>query len=197
MTIGSTSGTILIAAIPVAAMLFAEAVLPWWWRRRERGRGEDVPSAPVGRESSGASSGQAQRPSRWRQDGRYYRILHQTANMGNLASMDKLGELALVRKDYAEAFYWRLMMELLGAPSPGLSADGICRLWTDAKCPDWHPAEGGLFTERQARFARAVLDLWSGRHLHAPLEAIRRMVRDGEREACLFARCFGTEEPEP
>lgn len=209
MTGGSTSVAVLLAAIPVTAMLFIEVGLPYLKKRKGRRSGTDeaspireeaaprdaeVPSAQARGESANVPAGQVQRPSRWRQDGRYYQVLHQTANLGNLASMDKLGELALVRKDYAEAFYWRLMMELLGAPSPGLSARGICRVWMDAKCPEWHPAEGGLFTEKQVKFARAVLDLWSGRHVHTPLETLRQMFKDREREARLYAQCFGIPE---
>lgn len=210
MTVGNTSVAVLLAAIPVTAMLFIEIGLPYLKKRNERKSGADEKSSPreetplrdaegpsvqIGGESANAvPSEQVQRPSRWRQNGRYYQILHQTANSGNLASMDKLGELALVHKDYTEAFYWRLMMELLGAPSPGLSANGICRVWMDAKCPEWHPTEGGLFTEKQARFAATVLDLWSGCHVYTPLETLRQMFKDCEREARLYAQCFGIPE---
>ena len=105
--------------------------------------------------------------------------------------MDRLGEFALVRRDFVEAFYWKLMVELNHGQPSGLPAQGVCRAWQDAGCPESKTDEGGLFTESQAKLSMAVLDLWSGRHVRTPLETIRRMMKEGDRDAILYARRFG------
>lgn len=198
--IGNTVTRILIAAIPVTVMLFIEVVLPWWKNRGSDGpsrQGEpdqtrrDVASAgdDVGAADRRADSERLTR--RWRQDGHYYQVLHQTAKSGNVASMDKLGELALVRKDFVVAFYWKLMVELRHGRPSGLSAHGVCRAWKDAGCPEPKTDEGGLFKEGQARLSMAVLDLWGGRHAQTPTKTIRQMVEEGDADALLYARRFG------
>ena len=210
MTGGSTFGTILFAAIPVTVMLVIEVVLPYWKRCRR-----DVPSrlndvdATARRvevdqtRRDAASTGDdvdatARRvdgerlTKRWRQDGRYYQILHQTAKSGNMASMDKLGELALVRKDFVEAFYWKLMVELRHGRPSGMSARNVCCAWMEAGHPKRSvEGEAGLFTDDQVKLATAVLNLWSGLHVHTPTKAIRQMVKDGQADAILFERRFG------
>ena len=201
MTIDNTVTRILIAAIPVVAMLFIEIVLSLLRGRREREREHpDEEGVSQGCSAAGAvprttSAEKVPRPpptSRiWRQDGRYYQILYQTAGIGNIASMDKLGELALVRKDFVEAFYWKLMVELHHGRPAGLSARGVCRTWKDAGYPESNAGGGGSFTKNQSRLAMAVLDLWSERHVHAPKEILRKMVEEGDRDALLYAKRFG------
>ena len=200
MTIGSTSGRVLIAAIPVAAMLFIEVGLPFlrkcWGKEDEHPDEEGIPqdySAAALRTSAGDVP-RSRPASRWHQNGRYYQILHQTANSGNMASMDKLGELALVRRDFVEAFYWKLMVELHGGRSHGVPAWDICRAWLDAGCSERAAeGEGGLFTEDQEGFAMAVLNLWNGLHVRTSTETIRQMVREGHVDAIRFERKFGFE----
>ena len=201
MTIDNMVTRILIAAIPVAVMLFIEIGLPLLRRRREReSEHPDEEGVQQGCSAAGAvprttSAEKVPRPpptSRiWRQDGRYYQILYQTAGIGNIASMDKLGELALVRKDIVEAFYWKLMVELRHGRPAGLSARGVCRTWKDAGYPESNEGGGGSFTESQSRLAMAVLDLWSERHVHTPKEILRKMVEEGDRDALLYAKRFG------
>ena len=222
MTGGSTFGTILLAAIPVTVMLVIEVVLPYWKRCRcdAASRPDDVDatarrveSDQTRRDAAFTDPDQTRRDAastgddvdatarrvdgerltkRWRQDGRYYQILHQTAKSGNMASMDKLGELALVRKDFVEAFYWKLMVELRHGRPSGISARNVCRAWREAGHPERSvEGETGLFTENQAKLATAVLNLWSGRHVHTPTKAIRQMVKDGQADAILFERRFG------
>ena len=190
---------ILIAAIPVTVMLVIEVVLPYWRRRR------DVPSrqdesvqtrgdiASMGNDDDAAAcrvDGERS-TKRWRQDGHYYRVLHQAAHAGHLSSMDRLGELALARKDFVEAFYWKLSVELRHGQPSGLSARGVCRAWRNAGCPKSNTDEGGLFTESQKKLSMAALDLCSGRHRRAPEETIRRMLEEGDEDARLYARHFG------
>ena len=204
MTGGSTFGTILLAAIPVTVMLVIEVVLPYWKNRRRDGmsrqngvdatarRVEEVAhEASVPSDAAGHRVDGERTAKRWRQNGHYYQVLHQTAHAGSLASMNKLGELALVRKDFVEAFYWKLMMELRHGKPSGLSARGVCRAWRGAGCPEPNADEDGLFTESQAKLSMAVLNLWSGLHVHTPTEAIRQMVNDGQADAILFERRFG------
>ena len=204
MTIDNMVTRILIAAIPVAVMLFIEIGLPLLRRRREReSEHPDEEGVPQGCSAAGAvprttSAEKVPRPpptSRiWRQDGRYYQILYQTAGIGNIASMDKLGELALVRKDFVEAFYWKLMVELHHGRPFGLPARGVCRVWQDAGYPEPNTdADGGgrLFTAKQAKLSMAVLDLWSGRHVQTPTATVRQMMEDGNKDALLYARQFG------
>lgn len=105
--------------------------------------------------------------------------------------MDKLGELALIRKDFVEAFYWKLMVELHHGRPAGLSARGVCRTWKDAGCPESKEGGGGSFTKSQSRLAMAVLDLWSERHVHTPKAILRKMVEEGDRDALLYAKRFG------
>ena len=206
MTGGGTGGAILFAAIPVTVMLVIEVVLPHWKNRRrdipsrqsesDQARrdvaftGEDA-DATVRRVQSDQTRRDAASTKRWRLDGHYYQVLHQTAYAGNLASMDKLGEFALVRKDFVEAFYWKLMVELHHGRPSGLPARGVCRAWQDAGCPEPNTEEGGLFTEGQAKFSMAVLDLWSGRHVQTPTETIRQMMEEGDGDALLYAGQFG------
>ena len=190
---------ILIAAIPVTVMLFIEVGLPFLRKRRERARGhsgkEDFPQAysedaeALRMPAEGMSRTRSE--SRWRQNGHYYQVLYQTARTGNVASMDKLGEFALVRKDFVEAFYWKLMVELHHGRPSGLPARGVCRAWQAAGCPKSKTDEGGLFKENQAKLSMAVLDLWSGRHVQTPTETIRRMMEEGDADALLYARQFG------
>ena len=191
---------ILIAAIPVTVMLVIEVVLPYWRRRRDvlsrqdesvqtRGdialTGDDDDAAA--RRVDGERSAK-----RWRQDGHYYQVLYQTTRTGNVASMDKLGELALVRKDFVEAFYWKLMVELHGGRPSGMPARNVCRAWLDTGHPERVVEdEAGLFTESQAKLSMAVLDLWSGRHVKTPTETIRQMMEEGDADARLYARHFG------
>lgn len=205
MTGSSTGGAILFATIPVTVMLIIEVILPYWRNRRRNGssrqngvdatarrveevaHGASVPSDAAGHRVDGERTAK-----RWRQNGRYYQILHQTAKSGNMASMDKLGELALVRKDFVEAFYWKLMVELHGGRPSGMPARNVCRAWLDAGHPERVVEdEAGLFTEDQEKLATAVLNLWSGLHVHTPTEAIRQMVNDGQADAILFERRFG------
>lgn len=204
MTIDNMVTRILIAAIPVAVMLFIEIGLPLLRRRREReSEHPDEEGVPQGCSAAGAvlRTTSAEKVPRsppisriWRQDGRCYRILHRTAASGNVASMDKLGELALVRKDFVEAFYWKLMVDLHRGRPSGLSARGVCRAWQDAGCPEPNmDADGGgrLFTAKQAKLSMAVLDLWSGRHVRTPTATVRQMMEEGDGDARLYARRFG------
>lgn len=207
MTGSSTGGAILFATIPVTVMLIIEVILPYWRNRRRDGSsrqkksiqtrrdvaftGEDV-DATGRRVEFDQTRRDVASTRRWRQNGRYYQILHQTAKSGNMASMDKLGELALVRKDFVEAFYWKLMVELHGGRPSGMPARNVCRAWLDAGHPERVVEdEAGLFTEDQEKLATAVLNLWSGLHVHTPTEAIRQMVNDGQADAILFERRFG------
>ena len=105
--------------------------------------------------------------------------------------MNKLGEFAFARRNFAEAFYWKLMLEMHHGRPSGLSAQGVCRFWQDVGCPAPTAGEGGSFTENQSRLAMAVLDLWSGRHVHTPKETIRQMVEEGDKDALLCAKRFG------
>ena len=206
MTGGSTGGAILFAAIPVTAMLVIEVVLPHWKNRRRDATsrqdeanqarrdvaftGEDV-DATARRIESDQTRRDVASTKRWRQNGHYYQVLHQTAHAGNLASMDKLGEFALVRKDFVEAFYWKLMVELHHGRPSGLPARGVCRAWQAAGCPEAKTDEGGPFKENQAKLSMAVLDLWSGRHVQTPTETIRQMMEEGDEDALLYAGQFG------
>ena len=189
---------ILIAAIPVTVMLVIEVVLPYWRRRRDvlsrqdesvQTRG-DIASTGNDDDAAACRVDGERSAKRWRH---YYQVLYQTARTGNVASMDKLGELAIVRKDFAEAFYWKLMMELDRKRPSGLSAHGVCRAWRDAGCPEPNTKAdaGWLFNENRAKLSMAVLDLWSGRHDKTPTEAIRQMMEEGDADALLFARRFG------
>lgn len=207
MTVDGTSGAILFAAIPVTAMLVIEVVLPYWKNRRhdapshrsgvdatarrdeEVAHGASVPSDAAGHRVDGERLTR-----RWRLDGHYYRVLHQSAHTGNLVSMNKLGELALIRKDLVEAFYWKLMVDLHHGRTSGLSARGVCHAWQDAGCPEPNREEDSLFTESQAKLSMAVLDLWSGRHVQTPTEAIRQMMEEGNEDALLYVGHFGIGE---
>ena len=105
--------------------------------------------------------------------------------------MNKLGEFAFARRDFVEAFYWKLMLEMRHGRPSGLPAQGVCRFWQDVGCPNPTADEGGSFTESQSRLAMAVLDLWSGRHVHTPKETIRQMVKEGDKDALLCAKRLG------
>ena len=207
MTIGNTIARILIAAIPVTAMLVIEGVLS----RRKRKRGisprQDVDATScrvepdlTRRDVASAIRDQPRRPvastgnvasAKRRQDDRYIQTLYRTAQAGNLSAMNKLGEFAFVRRDFVEAFYWKLMLELRHGKPSGLPAQGICRFWQDVGCPEPTADEGGSFTENQSRLAMAVLDLWSGRHVQTPKETIRQMAEEGDKDALLCAKRLG------
>ena len=105
--------------------------------------------------------------------------------------MNKLGEFAFVRRNFVEAFYWKLMLEMRHGKPSGLPAQGVCRFWQDVGCPAPTANEGGSFSENQSRLAMAVLDLWSGRHVHTPKETIRQMAEGGDKDALLCAKRFG------
>ena len=105
--------------------------------------------------------------------------------------MNKLGEFAFVRRNFVEAFYWKLMLEMRHGKPSGLPAQGVCRFWQDVGCPAPAADEGGSFTANQSRLAMAVLDLWSGRHVHTPKETIRKMAEEGDKDALLCAKRFG------
>ena len=105
--------------------------------------------------------------------------------------MNKLGEFAFARRNFVEAFYWKLMLEMRHGRPSGLPAQGVCRFWQDVGCPKPTADEGGSFTERQSRLAMVVLDLWSGRHVHTPKETIRKMAEEGDKDALLCAKRFG------
>lgn len=192
MTIGSPLGRILLAAIPVTAMLFIEGILPRWKRRR------DVPSRQIESDQvrrDAAPVEDARRdaaPTGHRRQGdRYFQTLYQAAQSGSLSAMNKLGEFALVRRNFVEAFYWKLMLEMRHGKPSGLPAQGVCRFWQDVGCPAPTADEGGLFTDNQSKLAMAVLDLWSGRHVHTPKETIRQMVEEGDKDALLCAKRLG------
>ena len=138
-----------------------------------------------------ASAGNVASTRRWRQDDRYMQTLYRTAQSGSLSAMNKLGEFAFVRRNFVEAFYWKLMLEMRHGRPSGLSAQGVCRFWQDVGCPAPIADEGGSFTENQSKLAMAVLDLWSGRHVHTPKETIRQMVEEGDKDALLCAKRFG------
>ena len=125
------------------------------------------------------------------QDGRYFQTLYQAAQAGSLSAMNKLGEFAFARRDLVEAFYWKLMLEMRHGKPSGLSAQGICRFWQDVGCPKPTADAGGSFTDNQSKLAMAVLDLWSGRHVHTPKETIRQMVEEGDKDALLCAKRLG------
>ena len=199
---------ILIAAIPVAAMLVIEGVLSRKNRRRAALSRQDVDAASCRVEPDltrrdvastirdqlrrdVASAGNAVSTRRWRQDGGYFQSLYQTAQAGSLSAMNKLGEFAFVRRNFVEAFYWKLMLEMRHGRPSGLPAQGVCRFWQDVGCPAPNTDEGGSFTENQSKLAMVVLDLWSGRHVHTPKETIRQMAEEGDKDALLCARRFG------
>ena len=124
-------------------------------------------------------------------DWHYLTLLYQSAELGSLLAMSKLGDHAYAREDLVEAFYWKLMLELRHGKPSGLPAQGVCRFWQDVGCPEPTADEGGSFTENQSRLAMAVLDLWSGRHVHTPKETIRQMVEEGDKDALLCAKRLG------
>ena len=105
--------------------------------------------------------------------------------------MNKLGEFAFARRNFVEAFYWKLMLEMRHGRPSGLPAQGVCRFWQDVGCPAPTADEGGLLTDNQSKLAMAVLDLWSGRHVHTPKETIRKMAEEGDKDALLCAKRFG------
>ena len=204
MTIGHTIARILIAAIPVTAMLVIEGVLSR--RKRRRGisprqiesdqtrrdvasTGSDVDTASCRAESDLPRRDVAS--TKRQQDGRYFQTLYQAAQAGSLSAMNKLGEFAFARRNFVEAFYWKLMLEMRHGRPSGLPAQGVCRFWQDVGCPAPAVDESGSFTDSQSRLAMAVLDLWSGRHVHTPKETIRKMAEEGDKDALLCAKRFG------
>lgn len=197
MTGGSTIARILIAAIPVMAMLVVETVLSRKNRRRDVDVDVDADAdaascrvEPVRTRRNTASTGDVV-SARRRQDDRYFQTLYQSAQSGSLSAMNKLGEFAFVRRNFAEAFYWKLMLEMRHGRPSGLPARGVCRVWQDVGCPAPTVDEGGSFTDKQSKLAMAVLDLLSGRHVQKPKETIRQMVEEGDKDALLCAKRFG------
>ena len=191
---------ILIAAIPVTAMLVIEGVLSRKNRRRDvssrriepdQMRGDVVSANQDQPRRDVASAGNVASTHRWRQDDRYMQTLYRTAQSGSLSAMNKLGEFAFVHRNFAEAFYWKLMLEMRHGKPSGLPAQGVCRFWQDVGCPAPTADEGGSFTDGQSRLAMAVLDLWSGRHVHTPKETIRQMMEEGDKDALLYVKRFG------
>ena len=191
---------ILIAAIPVAAMLVIEGVLSRKNRRRDvsprriesdQTRRDVAPTDQGQTRRDVASTGDVTSTNRQRQDDRYFQTLYQTAQAGSLSAMNKLGEFAFVRRNFVEAFYWKLMLEMRHGRPSGLPAQGVCRFWQDVGCPEPTADEGGSFTESQSKLAMAVLDLWSGRHVHTPKETIRQMAEEGDKDARLCAKRLG------
>ena len=193
---------ILIAAIPVTVMLFIEGVLSRRNRRRDvastvqdqtrrdvasTGSSVDAASCRVESDLTRRDVASTKR----RQDDRYVQGLYQSAQSGSLSAMNKLGEFAFIRRNFVEAFYWKLMLEMRHGKPSGLPAQGVCRFWQDVGCPAPTADEGGSFTESQSRIAMAVLDLWSGRHVHTPKETIRQMMEEGDKDALLCAKRLG------
>ena len=205
MGIDGPIGRILIAAIPVMAMLVIETVLSRRKRRRDetsRRIEPDLTRRDVASMGDVASTGQDQTrrdvvsmgnvaSTRQRQDDRYFKTLYQSAQSGSLSAMNKLGEFAFIRRNFVEAFYWKLMLEMRHGRPSGLPAQGVCRFWQDVGCPKPTADEGGSFTDNQSKLAMAVLDLWSGRHVHTPRETIRKMAEEGDKDALLCAKRFG------
>ena len=208
MTIGNTIARILIAAIPVTAMLFIEGVLSRRRHRRDvssrriesdqtrRDAPRLAPASQLASLGGYASTDQDQTrrdvaSTKRQQDDRYFQTLYRTAQSGSLSAMNKLGEFAFIRRNFVEACYWKLMLELRHGRPSGLPAQGVCRFWYDVGCPEPTADEGGSFTDSQSRLAMAVLDLWSGRHVHTPKETIRQMVKEGDKDALLCAKRLG------
>ena len=201
MTFGSGLSRVLVALIPIAAMLVFEGVLPFlmmlFWEfscRRDSSEGaleggdslddldDSIPSEDDQSEDSKKNLG-----ARWRPGSRYFKVLYEAAAKGNLMAMDRLAEHALRMNGLTEAFYWKLKILLRGGCPSSCTEDDVRQTWLDAGCPRQRPAEGlGCFTWEQSRFATAVLNLDSEIDPAESYRIINMMARDGNKDAILY-----------
>lgn len=124
-------------------------------------------------------------------DWRYLMLLYQSAELGSLLAMSKLGDHAYAREDLVEAFYWKLRVEMKGGVARNPSTSEILQAWMQAGCPEEYENETTGFSEQKGSFARAVLCFMSGVDIRGARIQLNELADAGDPDACRFLRRKG------
>ena len=115
-------------------------------------------------------------PSR-RFDAKYLELLYRAASVGHIEAMKKIGDYALRRYSFVEAYYWYLMAEEAGARDVFRTMNDIQQQWMMVGCPHESENEYADFSAEQGSYARAMLNFRSGINVSQAkryIDAVRR-----------------------
>lgn len=121
----------------------------------------------------------------------YLRLLNESARLGHAEARFKLGEYALRRAAFVEAYYWLKMAKASGQGKGVDEALGCClREWRLAGFDPQYENVTESFSERQGSLGRAALRLDSGVEATRARERLRQMVLSGDHEAEEILKIF-------
>jgi len=98
-------------------------------------------------------------------DWEYLDLLGKSADKGCLKALMKLGEYAMHRETWVEAYYWMWQARKRGMKNASLVLREIRICWAGDGFPDEESNVNRLFSERSGSIGRALLDLESGRNM--------------------------------
>jgi len=123
----------------------------------------------------------------WTRDKAYLSLVLDAARGGCSEAMNKLADYAFRRRDYVEAYYWDLKLELAGFRVTGTQPRDILQRWlkhgTKNDFCDFHSG----FHDEQYLFARSILRIRSGIDREKGLHRLRKLVEAENRDAVLYA----------
>jgi len=98
------------------------------------------------------------------EDAAYLELLGKSAELGFSRALSKLGDYAIRRKAWVEAYYWKWMARRNGMAGCNTPLREIRMAWAASGYPteDYNVSE--QFTEEHASVGRALLDLTAGRN---------------------------------
>lgn len=100
-------------------------------------------------------------------DGLYLDLLGESAEKGYAPAMAKLGEYAVRRGTWVEAYYWTWRARRGGVPELDAELRRIRHGWAMAGCPGEKENVNDLFDEERGSVGRALLDIAAGRGVAA------------------------------
>lgn len=129
----------------------------------------------------------------WTRDEEYLSLVLNAARGGCVEALNKLADYAFRRRDYVEAYYWTLKLEMAGGNVTGAQPSIILQHWLKHSAADEFCDFHSGFHEGQFLFARSVLRIRSGVDREKGQRRLRKLVDAENQDAVLYAEKNGFE----
>jgi len=111
-------------------------------------------------------------------DGLYLDMLGDSAALGYAPAMQKLGEYAMRRAAWVEAYYWMWRARQCGAQNLAGVMRDIRKAWIRAGCPDELQNVYELFSEETGSIGRALIGIDTGRNAETARKFLKEHLPD-------------------
>ena len=131
----------------------------------------------------------------WETDEAYLTLLYKAAALGQFEALNRLGDYALLREAFVEAFYWKIKVAMEEAPFLGATLEDVLAAWTRAGCPTEYENVTDDFSADQGVFARVVMRFMTGINLANATQRMKELVAAGNPDALRYRKWSGWRAP--